>query len=176
MTVSLLVLFTALVCAVAGLRRVPDGQAYVVHRFGSYRRTLSAGLHWVLPVAESVVRRISLTGQRITVNLDWRTPGSANRTLSAQVWFQIIDPTRGAADVDDLERLVTDAALSAARWLGERRPLAPGLELTRALKDEFNVRLRTHGIAVTRVELPPAQRDVLTVHAPSTLQPVQDGP
>jgi regulator of protease activity HflC (stomatin/prohibitin superfamily) len=154
MTAPLLILLAAVMCAAASLRRVPDGQAYVVHRFGSYRRTLPAGLHWLLPLAERVARRISLTGQRTTVAFDWRTPGAAGQRLTTQVWFQVIDPARGAAEVDDIERLVTDAALAAVRWLGERRPLAPGPELARALKDEFNVRLRARGIAVTRVDLP----------------------
>jgi regulator of protease activity HflC (stomatin/prohibitin superfamily) len=154
MTASLLILLAAVMCAAASLRRVPDGQAFVVHRFGSYRRTLPAGLHWLMPLVERVARRVSLTGQRTGIVFDWRTPGTASQRLSAQVWFQIIDPARGAAEVDDVERLVTDAALAAVRWLGERRPLAPGPELARALKDEFNVRLRARGIAVTRVDLP----------------------
>jgi regulator of protease activity HflC (stomatin/prohibitin superfamily) len=153
MTAPVLILLAAVMCAAASLRRVPDGQAFVVHRFGSYRRTLPAGLHWLMPLVERVARRVSLTGQRTRMSFDWRAPGAASQRLTAQVWFQVIDPARGAAEVDDVERLVTDAALAAARWLGERRPLAPGPELARALKDEFNVRLRARGIAVTRVDL-----------------------
>ena len=30
--------------AVLSLKRVPEGQAYTIHRFGHYRRTLDAGL------------------------------------------------------------------------------------------------------------------------------------
>ena len=49
-TVSVLMIAAATL-AVLSLKRVPEGQAYTIHRFGHYRRTLDAGLHWILPPA-----------------------------------------------------------------------------------------------------------------------------
>ena len=52
-TVSMLMIAAATL-AVLSLKRVPEGQAYTIHRFGHYRRTLDAGLHWILPLIEKL--------------------------------------------------------------------------------------------------------------------------
>lgn len=153
MSTALVVLACAGVLFAAGLRRVPEGQVYVVHRFGSYRRTLPAGVHWLLPLVERIARRISLRGRQTALDFDWRASGAATRRCEARLWYQVIDPTRAAAEVEDVESLVAGAARAAIRWLAERRALPPGPGLARTLKEEFNVRLRARGVTVTRVEL-----------------------
>ena len=41
-----------LAVAALGLRKVPAQRVLTVRRFGRYRRTLSPGWHWVLPVLD----------------------------------------------------------------------------------------------------------------------------
>src|SRR5476649_1769143 len=70
------------------LRRVPEGQAWTVHRFGRYVRTLRSGLHVVWPLLDRIAQHVSLTGHR--VELPTRAFGNDN--ASADLYYQILDP------------------------------------------------------------------------------------
>ena len=49
--------------AILSLKRIPEGQAYTIYRFGRYRRTLDSGLHWIVPLIERVAHREPGVGQ-----------------------------------------------------------------------------------------------------------------
>ena len=140
---------TALV--IVSLKRVPEGHAYTIHRFGHYRRTLGAGLHWVLPLIERVAHRVSLAGRALTLS---RQPlGDGRGVLQGKVYYQVLDAARADAEADHLDDVVLDSlqrALRDAAALAERA--TPG-ELNSTLKPALNAELRLHGIVVTRCQL-----------------------
>ena len=59
--VILLVLF--ILAAVRTIRIVPEAQTYVIQRFGTYHATWEAGVHILLPVIDSVAKKISMKEQ-----------------------------------------------------------------------------------------------------------------
>lgn len=140
---------TALV--IVSLKRVPEGHAYTVHRFGSYRRTLGAGLHWVLPLIERVAHRVSLGGRALTLA---RQPVPGGRVaLQGKVYYQVLEPARADPDADHLDDVVLG---SLQRGLGEAAALAERAtpaELNATLKPALNAELRVHGLVVTRCQL-----------------------
>ena len=66
MSLSLIfVLLLPVAIALAAVRRVPDGQAWTVRRFGRYVRTLRPGTHAVWPLLDRIARQVRLTGHHI---------------------------------------------------------------------------------------------------------------
>ena len=52
-TIFVLVLvLLAIVLVIAGVKAVPQGMEYTVERFGRYTRTLSPGLHLIVPIVD----------------------------------------------------------------------------------------------------------------------------
>ncbi len=150
-----LLIVLLLLCALAALlsmTRVPEGQAYTVYRFGAYRRTLGAGLHWILPMIERVAHRISLTGRALSVaRRRVALRGLDAQELQGRVYFQVLDVKRADAEFDHLDELVLDAV---------EAQLAPAADVSdsvaafnQALKIALNTQLREHGIVITRCQL-----------------------
>lgn len=127
--------------AVAGLRRVPEGRAYTLHRGGRYIRSLSPGLHFTLPVLDQIAHEVDLIGHQIAV------PTASSR---AEVFFQILEPQRTGAALDDVDALVEKLTLDRLR------SLLPGSEpgqLAIQLKQDLNAQLANLGLHVTRCRL-----------------------
>lgn len=135
-----------LALALSSLRRVPEGRAYTVHRFGSFSRNIGPGLHWVLPLVERVRRRVDLIGHRI--DLAPTQPGAAR----AAVFYQIIEPERAGASLDAVDDFVQHEADDILTAVTADRPEAVGV-LCENLKLELNRRLAPRGLRITRCQL-----------------------
>ncbi len=97
-----------LVLLLASMRRVPEGFAYTVERFGRYVRTIRPGLRWLLPLAERIGARQDLRERRVNValaNLLSRDRISINVDLAC--FFQVVDPARASYEVEQLEDGIT---------------------------------------------------------------------
>jgi len=152
--VTLLLLATVglgLVAVIA--RRVPEGEAWLVHRRGRYARVLRPGWHVIWPGIERVVNHVSLINHRVDLPLR-RTPDHNVTAQRATVYFQIVEPERSGAQLADLDHLVEDAAREQAGALS-----AAGRDLdslTERLKPLLNLQLNGLGLRVIRCQLPGA--------------------
>lgn len=147
-----LLLVAAASLVLFSIKRIPEGQAYTIHRFGRYRRTLDSGVHWVMPLIERVAQRISLTGRALQLAPRTITTGGVARTVCGSVWFQVLDPARAEAELDHVDDVVLGEVTEAMERLGAlgHVPIS-GLDAT--LKKESNQVLRSHGVVVTRCQL-----------------------
>ena len=153
MNASLSLLLIAAACLVLfSIKRIPEGQAYTIHRFGRYRRTLDAGVHWIMPLIERVGGRIALTGRALELAPMPIVTEGENCKVRGSVWFQVLDPARADADMEHLEDVVLAELLSALDRISERQQM-PASALPQALKQEANGTLKSHGIVVTRCQL-----------------------
>ncbi|MCC5886279.1 MAG: SPFH/Band 7/PHB domain protein [Gammaproteobacteria bacterium] len=158
---------TILIAAGAGLlavlllvsmRRVPEGFAYTVERFGRYVRTLKPGLRWVWPLVEGIGARQDLRERRTNVALaDLLTRDRISLDADVACFFQVVDPARASYEVEQLEEALSallgvtlrnqvaahdlDALLAARSRLGN--------ELLAACEDTAS----SWGVHLTRVEL-----------------------
>ncbi|HTA65099.1 MAG TPA: SPFH domain-containing protein [Xanthomonadaceae bacterium] len=153
MNVSLaFVALTTLAALLLVMRRVPEGQAWTVHRFGRYVRTLEPGRHAVWPVVDRIAQHVPLTGHHI--ELPTRAFG-ADRA-SADLYYQILDPMPtgdGLETVDEMVlRQADDALSSVVAELPSQRPDGSAT-LADALKAELNRRLGSKGLRVIRCAL-----------------------
>lgn len=131
----------------AGVRRVPEGSAFTVHRFGRYARTLAPGLRFALPLVERVSGPVELINHRIQLPLE-----SGGEADGAALFYQIIEPERSGdmleridAVVEREARLQLDALLAGVSRDSEL--------LNGRFKQALNERLASLGLRVTRCQL-----------------------
>lgn len=144
-------LVLALICAsavvFASVKRIPEGYAYTLRRFGGHIRTLGAGTHFVLPLIERVAHKINLSGNAVDVP-DLIVPNS-DRHLSGKIYVQVLDAQRADPVVDQIGQLVCQRLpeLMAS-------PVEEDVSACNArLKAELNRQLCDQGLLVTRVQL-----------------------
>ena len=119
--------------AATGWRRVPAGCVATLQHRGRYRRPLDPGWHWLVPWVESLGRPVPLIGHR----LDVRTTAA-----HAALHFQILEPERAGATLDDVDDWMGAQARDALRHLPDAAP--------ETLKTELNRRIAGHGLRVVR--------------------------
>jgi regulator of protease activity HflC (stomatin/prohibitin superfamily) len=148
MTVLTLTLIIAVLALVAvAVKRVPVGQVHSLYRRGKPVRLLQPGTHVVLPLVDRVGHRIDLGGRTL------RFDASETQPLHGTVYWQVLEPERADAVIDQADQLIRRGVLdalhadAAAKQANERR------EVAARLKCSLNQHLRERGVMVTRVEL-----------------------
>src|SRR6476620_1078380 len=161
MTSFLIILFVVLVVLAAlgrAIRIVPQARAYIVERFGSYNRTLSAGFNVLVPGADRVRSRIDLREQVVSfAPQPVITEDNLVVHIDTVLFFQVTDPR--AADyeiVDYIQAIEQITATMLRSVIGNM-----DLEETLTSRDKINTMLRgvlddasgKWGLRVTRVEI-----------------------
>ncbi|WP_329741972.1 SPFH domain-containing protein [Dyella sp. A6] len=147
-----MILWAALLLSLAAIafsavKRVPVGQVYSLHRHGKPLRLLQPGTHVVLPWLDRVAHRIDLGGRV----LRFEQPLADARDVRGTVYWQVLEPERADAMIDQADQLIRHGALEALQ--GETQAHPDGQALGTALKQSLNGLLRERGVMVTRVEL-----------------------
>lgn len=82
-----------LVFAIASLRIVPEAQTCVIQRFGRYHATWGPGVHFLVPVMDSVAKKISMKEQ--VADFEPQpviTKDNVTMQIDTVVYFKIFDP------------------------------------------------------------------------------------
>ena len=141
-------LFAVLALVAAAVKRVPAGQVQNVYRHGKPVRLLQPGTHMVLPLLDRVGHRIDLGGRMLRFDAS----AAATQPLLGTVYWQVLEPERADAVIDQADQLIRDGVIDALHadtdaTQDERR------EVAARLKCSLNKHLRERGVMVTRVEL-----------------------
>jgi len=148
----------AVLLVVKAVRVIPQARAANVERFGRYRRTLQAGLNFVVPVLDRIKPLIDLREQVVSFE---DQPVITEDNLVVQIdtvlFFQVTDPR--AADYEIVDYATAIEQLSATML----RSVIGSMDLEQTLtsRDRINTMLRgvldeasgKWGIRVTRVEI-----------------------
>jgi regulator of protease activity HflC (stomatin/prohibitin superfamily) len=141
-----------------GVRTVPQGYQWTVERFGRYRVTLAPGLRLINPFIDGIGHKINV--QETVLEIPPQnviTKDNASVVVDGIVFFQVVDASRAAYEVRDLESAVTNITMTNIRTaIG-----ALDLDETLSKRDEINERLlrvldaatEPWGTKITRVEL-----------------------
>ena len=63
--ISLLIFGFIILTIYLGIKIVPQSTEYVVERFGKYTKTLSAGLHFIVPFLDRVAHRVDILERQL---------------------------------------------------------------------------------------------------------------
>ena len=95
---------------------MPQAEEWTVERFGRYVRTLTPGLHIITPFIEKTGRNLTLREvvlgmpPQVVITMD-----NAAVTTDGMVFYQAIDAPKAAYEVRDLERAMTNLAMTNLR-------------------------------------------------------------
>src|SRR5215472_4221137 len=153
LVVVLVVLFIA-----RAVRTVPQGYQWTVERFGRYRVTLSPGLRVINPFIDRIGHKVNV--QETVLEIPAQnviTKDNASVVVDGIGFYQVIEASRAAYQVQDLQFAITNLTMTNIRTaIG-----ALDLDETLSKRDEINDRLlhvldaatEPWGTKITRVEL-----------------------
>ncbi|MCB1612407.1 MAG: SPFH/Band 7/PHB domain protein, partial [Xanthomonadales bacterium] len=154
------------------IRFVPQGFNFTVERFGKYTHTLPSGLGFLIPLIDSVGRKVNMMEQVLDVpSQDVITKDNAVVKVDGVIFFQVLDAAKSAYEVANLEQAAIALVMTNIRTAIGSMDLDESL----SKRDEINARLMrvvddaTHpwGIKVNRIELKDIQppRDLVDAMA-----------
>lgn len=148
----------AFILLVSGVKIVNQAEEWTIERFGRYTRTLSPGLHIIVPFIDRIGQRLSLRETVLDIPpQDVITLDNATVTTDGVVFFQVVDSAKAAYEVRDLERAMSNLAMTNLRSVVGSMALDDVL----SRRDDINERLlrvidaatNSWGIKVTRIEI-----------------------
>ena len=140
------------------IKVVPQGFNYTVENFGRYTRTLTPGLHILIPVMERVGHRINVKEQVIDIpSQDVITRDNAMVTVDGVAFYQVLNAAKSAYEVDGLQNATINLTMTNIRTV------MGSMDLDELLsnRDQINARLlqvvdaatEAWGVKVTRIEI-----------------------
>jgi regulator of protease activity HflC (stomatin/prohibitin superfamily) len=137
---------------------VPQGFNYTVENFGRYTKTLTPGMHFLVPVVEKVVHQMNMKEQVMDIpSQDVITRDNAMVRVDGVAFFQILNAAKAAYEVDSLEPSIINLTMTNIRTV------MGSMDLDELLsnRDQINARLlqvvdaatESWGVKVTRIEI-----------------------
>lgn len=163
--VGIIVVIVVIIAAI-NIRVVPQANAYVIERLGTYQETWSVGLHFKIPLVDKIARKVSLKEQVVDFPPQpVITEDNVTMRIDTIVFYQITDPMLYAYGVNNpLAAIENLTATTLRNIIGDLE-----LDETLTSREIINTKMRSildeatdpWGIKVTRVELkniiPPAE-------------------
>ncbi|MGE3386733.1 MAG: SPFH domain-containing protein [Bdellovibrionales bacterium] len=116
MLFALVLVFMVLVFISKAVRVVPQQQAWIVERLGKFHGTLSAGLHFLVPIVDVVRYRHTLKELAIDIPAQaCITRDNVSVHVDGVLFFRVVDPVKASYGINDPEMAVIQLAQTTLR-------------------------------------------------------------
>ncbi|MGN0384019.1 MAG: SPFH domain-containing protein [Eubacterium sp.] len=154
----MIVIVVALVLISACVSIVPQAHAYVIERLGGYLTTWSVGLHFKIPILDTIAKRVNLKEQVVDfAPQPVITKDNVTMRIDTVVFFQITDPKLYAYGVENpimaIENLTATTLRNIIGDLELDETLTSREIINAKMRQSLDVATDPWGIKVNRVEL-----------------------
>ena len=148
----------AVVIVILAVKTVAQGFEYTVERFGRYTRTLTPGLHIIVPMIDKIGTEMNMMEQVFDVpSQEIITKDNAMVRVDGVLFFQVLDAVKASYEVRQLELSILNITMT------NLRTVMGSMDLDELLsqRDAINAKLMSvvdgatspWGVKVTRIEI-----------------------
>lgn len=157
--ISVIVAAILALLMVLGLRYVPPGQSWTVHRRGQFRKALQPGLHFVVPLLDRIAHKIDMKGRAMDLHCEQLATKDQRPVIAdGMVYFQVLDARKAADKLSTLNEAAHSLCESTAREMVEQLTMdslsdRSSREINSWLVGMVNQSALQWGVRVTRIDL-----------------------